>query len=111
FDQGQYLKGALALSQFNFSPENHYYPPLYPFMGSLFIKVLPVHPFFFIDGLAFILFTYSFIKFSSCDCGFWLSMVLYAATVYFNKPIKDTFVVPWSTTCTITVFSVALLLF
>ncbi|HBX7941091.1 MULTISPECIES: hypothetical protein [Enterobacteriaceae] len=111
FDQGQYLKGALALSQFNFSPENHYYPPLYPFMGSLFIKVLPVHPFFFIDGLAFILFTYSFIKFSSRYCGFWLSMVLYAATVYFNKPIMDTFVVPWSTTCTITVFSVALLLF
>jgi hypothetical protein len=111
FDQGQYLKGALALSQGDFAPESHYYPPLYPFLGSLFIKALPLHPFFFINGLAFILFTYCFITISTRYCSFWLSLALYAASVYFNRPIMSTFVVPWSTACTITVFSVALLLF
>lgn len=101
----------MALYNFNFTPKNHYYPPLYPFLGALFIHVMPVHPFFVVDGLAFILFTFTFIKISTRYCGFWLSLALYAASVFFNRPIMETFIVPWSTTCSIATLSVALLLF
>lgn len=108
FDQGQYLKGALALHNLNFSPENHYYPPLFPFLGSLFISRLPMHPFFFVDGAAFLFFTYCFIKVSTRYVGFWLSTLLLAISVYFNPVIMSTFVIPWSTACTIGVISFAI---
>lgn len=59
WDQSQYLREAVALSRLNFSPEAYHYPVGYSLMGALFVRFMPVNPFFFPD-LALILGTACF---------------------------------------------------
>lgn len=48
-DQKQYLIGARALLQGDLDPNKHLYPPLYPLIGALFLKISPAAPFFWPD--------------------------------------------------------------
>lgn len=54
FDQGEYLKSVQAFAGGTWRSVAHYYPPLYPWLGSLFVSLWPGHPFFLVDfaGLA-----------------------------------------------------------
>ena len=48
-DQKQYLIGAKALLNGDLDPNKHLYPPLYPLIGALFLKLSPDAPFFWPD--------------------------------------------------------------
>jgi hypothetical protein len=49
FDQGQYWKSAKAFISFDLTPSSHFYPPLYPLIGALFIPTTELHPFYVVN--------------------------------------------------------------
>lgn len=109
FDQGQYLKAAIAFGNGDFSPSSHYYPPMYPYIGHLFYCIIPRDPFFFIDGAAFVFFSYTFVKIASEYIGFTLSIIAFYFSVAFNYETIKHFIIPWTTTMTIMAYSACLL--
>ena len=48
-DQGLYLKSAKAFASFDLSSDAHFYPPLYPFLGGIFLPLSEMHPFYLLD--------------------------------------------------------------
>ena len=64
FDQGEYLKAAKATSIFDWDSAKYYYPPIYPMIGSLFVRYLPMHAFLPVNIFCFIAFSYLFVDFA-----------------------------------------------
>jgi hypothetical protein len=54
YDQSNYIASARSFADGTWRDVQYLYPPLYPWLGSLFINAWPAHPFFLIDfaGLA-----------------------------------------------------------
>lgn len=96
-DQARYLRSAQALAEFDFSSERHYYPIGYSLLGALFVKVLPIHP-FFIPDLVLVL-VVSFFLFLMCRTflGTLESAVIALIAIWAHKEVYDNLVVPWST--------------
>lgn len=109
FDQGQYLRAATAFLHGNLAPQNFYYPPLYPLIGAAFLPFLPNHPFFLFDGFAFVFFVYTFIKFAETYISRIEAVGIVLATLIFNHRILEQFAIPWTTACTVAIYSFAIL--
>ncbi|WP_213779807.1 hypothetical protein [Caballeronia sp. dw_276] len=110
FDQSQYLLSAKSWLARDLAPARHYYPPLYPLIGAAFYHWIPVHPFFFFDGAAFVVFIYTFLKFASRYISRIETFAVVAVAIYFNPPIMENFAIPWSTAGTITIYSAVVLM-
>jgi len=108
FDQGEYLKAAAAIGVGDFSPAKHAYPPLYPAIGSVFLSVLPVHPFFFFNLLGLLAFSYVFVAFATRYVSQFEAFVLLAISLYFNEIIILNFAIPWTTTGTALIYAVTI---
>lgn len=98
FDQGQYLKAAKALYQFDFSPEQYFYPPLYSALGTLFLAWFSNHPFFFVNLICLLWFVYVFIRLSDCYFPRVVSVLLIFASILAPIRIFENFLIPWTTT-------------
>lgn len=48
-DQGLYWKSAKAFSVLDLRPASHFYPPLYPLIGALFLPISEMHPFYLVN--------------------------------------------------------------
>lgn len=97
-DQGFYLKAANAFYALNFSADQYFYPPLYSALGSIFLIGSSDHPFFLVNLLCFLWFTYVFIRF--CDLYFSRAVgvfLLFASTICAIL-IFENFVIPWTST-------------
>jgi len=110
FDQSQYLLAAKSWLAGDFAPAHHYYPPLYPVIGALFYRWMPVHPFFFFNGAAFVTFIYVFMRFSTRYVTRVEAFLIVAIAVYFNGTIMENFAIPWSTAGTILIYSIVILM-
>lgn len=98
FDQGKYLLSANAFAQFDFHPDKHFYPPLYPVLGAIFLKWSSGHP-YFVPNLLFLLwFSYVFIRFSDQYVPRWGSVALLLGTTVLNYTIFENYVIPWTST-------------
>jgi len=109
FDQGQYLKAAIAFGVGDFSPSSHYYPPLYPYIGHLFYGIMPRDPFFFINCLSFVVFSTVFITISSRYIGYTISLLAFYYSVAFHYETMKHFVIPWTTSITVISYSICIL--
>ncbi len=98
FDQGNYLTAAYAFAAFNFSFEQHFYPPLYPLLGAVFSRINGTHPYWLVNLLCLLWFTWVFIHFARRYVPQWLSILLFAGTVLANGTLFEEFVIPWTTT-------------
>jgi len=98
FDQGKYLISANALVQFDLSPGKHFYPPLYPLLGAIFIKWSSGHLFFLINLVSLLWFAYVFIKFSDLYVPRWGSIALLFGSTIFNYTLFENYVIPWTST-------------
>ena len=98
FDQGKYLLSANAFAQFDFSPDKHFYPPLYPAIGAIFLKWSSGHLFFAPNLAALIWFAYVFIRFADLYIPRWGSIALLFATTIFNHTLFENYVIPWTST-------------
>ena len=109
FDQGKYLLSANAFAQGDLTPDKHFYPPLYPAIGSIFLRWSSGHFFFFINLLALIYFAYAFIRFSDRYIPRWSSILLFLFTTIFNYTIFENYVIPWTSTLSVALFSSGIL--
>ncbi|MCG8672849.1 MAG: hypothetical protein MI867_25855 [Pseudomonadales bacterium] len=98
FDQGQYLKAALAFQSGDLNASNFYYPPLYSFIGSFFHPILKNHLFFAINILAFIWISFAFIQIAKPYTGQTVAMLLFFATSIASLTIFRQYTIPWTTT-------------
>ena len=105
FDQGEYIKAAAAIGVGDFSPSKHAYPPLYPAIGTVFMSVLPVHPFFFFNLLSLLAFSYVFVAFARRYVSQLEAFALLAVSLYFNEIIILNFAIPWTTTGTAAIYA------
>ncbi|SOD30475.1 hypothetical protein SAMN05518800_6083 [Variovorax sp. YR752] len=108
FDQGEYIKAAAAIRIGDFSHAKHAYPPLYPAIGSIFMPVLPVHPFFFFNLLSLLAFAYVFVAFATRYMSQLEAFALLAISLYFNEIIILNFAIPWTTTGTTLIYAVTI---
>jgi hypothetical protein len=49
FDQGQYIRSARGLGAWDLAAGAHWYPPGYALLAAPFTRLMPMHPFFFVD--------------------------------------------------------------
>lgn len=98
-DQALYVRSASALAAGNFDPAVHYYPLLYPLIGTPFLSVWPSQPFFFVDLACYLL---AFAGFRSVARAFgvpdWGAALLFAATTLAQFGIAKLWIEPWTTT-------------
>ena len=106
FDQGKYLLATNAFTHWDLSPEHHFYPPLYPLLGAIFVHLWSMHPFFIVDSLALLWFAYSFLKISQRYVGFGAASAILILTLVVNVKIFEQFVIPWTTTVAAALFSI-----
>lgn len=64
YDQGEYLRSAIAIRNSDWNTASHYYPPLYPLLGMLFVDLFPMHAFLPVNLLCYLLFIYFFVDFA-----------------------------------------------
>jgi hypothetical protein len=108
FDQGEYIKAAAAIGAGDFSSTKHTYPPLYPAIGSVFMPVLPVHPFFFFNLVGLLAFAYVFVAFATRYMSQLEAFALLAVSLYFNEVIILNFAIPWTTTGTALIYAITI---
>lgn len=109
FDQGQYLRAATAFLHGDLAPQNFFYPPLYPLIGAAFLPLAPNHPFFVFDGVAFLFFVYTFVRFAETYISRLEAVLIVVATLFLNYRILEQYAIPWTTACTIAIYSFTLL--
>lgn len=109
FDQGKYLLSANAFAQGDFTPDKHFYPPLYPAIGAIFLTWSSGHLFFFLNLLLLIYFAYVFVRFADRYIPRWGSISLFFLTTIFNYTIFSNYIIPWTSTLNVALFSSGIL--
>jgi hypothetical protein len=110
FDQGQYLREAKAIALHQWTPDNFYYPVLYPLIGRIFLHWTPNHPFFVFDGFALLVFVYAFVKFADQYLSRVEILILTAAALWFTPTVMVNYAIPWTTSGTALIYSLCLLI-
>lgn len=105
FDQGKYLEGAQALSNFDLRGEKNHYPPLYPAIGAIFLPLSGMHPYFIVNLLCFIWIGYVFFKVASRYLPPWMAAGIFMGTLVLDKRFFENFLIPWTTTLGSALFS------
>ncbi|MDQ0316189.1 hypothetical protein [Amorphus orientalis] len=111
FDQGNYLRGARALLEGNFSPSEHYYPPLYPLIGAAFIGLFPQHAYYFVDLFATVGFFLLFVATTRRHIGFWPAAIIGFTFIAPINMIRLQWVIPWTSTVSAVLVGASFLLF
>ncbi|MEZ2331882.1 hypothetical protein AB6802_19350 [Mesorhizobium sp. RCC_202] len=109
-DQGLYLKSAKAFAAFDLKPGSHFYPPLYPALGALFVWISALHPFYLVDlGLmvGFFLLVFSLFR---RHLGPAPAAIVVLAGMVGYRIIGLQWVVPWTSTLSAFLFAAALVL-
>lgn len=108
FDQGKYLLSAEAFYHFDFSAEKHFYPPLYPLIGAPFLHLLKSHPFWLVNLASLLTFAAVFVRVACRYVSRRVAVLLFFLAVIVNLKILEDFVIPWTTTLSAALISIAL---
>lgn len=98
FDQSKFLESTQALARFDFSPSRHLYPLGYAILAAPFARIMPQHPFFFVD-LASLLTAYvAFIRLAlRCGVGPRWSATLFVLACAADPVLFHQWIIPWNT--------------
>ena len=97
-DQGLYLKSARAVSRLDFNSSEHWYPILYSVIAAPFVRVMPIHPFFLVDLICFLIVAGGFLKIGAKIIGLLPSAVLFLCVMAFPPIIAASWIIPWTST-------------
>lgn len=98
FDQSKFLESTQALARFDFSPMQHLYPFGYALLGAPFVRMMPEHPFFFVDLASLLIAYVGFISFASrCGIGPRWSAILFILAGAADPALFEQWVIPWNT--------------
>lgn len=95
-DQGLYLNSARAFARGDFSPEQHFYPPLYPALGVLFLGWTGEHVFFALNLASFLWFCFVFIRFSDQYLPRFGSVLVLLLALLLNWKVSENYIIPWN---------------
>lgn len=109
-DQGLYLRSSVALSNSDFSSSEHFYMPLYPFIGSLLINITPNHSYLLPNILLISVFSAMTIKLTSRYLEPWVVVICLVAGTFLFQPLRLQWVIPWTSTLSATLMVAALYL-
>ena len=98
-DQGLYLKSTHALAHLDFTAAQHWYPLGYALLGAPFERLMPMHPFLFIDLACLFASFAGFVHFAR-HCGFGppAAVVAFLLGSLGSESIRANWVIPWTTT-------------
>ena len=97
-DQREYLRAAQAFLHSDFRASEHFYPPLYSSIGSLFLTLAPSHPFFIPDLIFTLAYFFVFVALFNRYVGVWAATVCALAGMVLYRPFRLQWVIPWTTT-------------
>ena len=112
FDQGQYIESARAFADGTWRTYDHFYPPLYPWLGSFFVRLWPGHPFFLIDFMGWTLHLASLVVVGRLLFGRTIAMLTTVAT-FALWPVLTIlqWEIPWTTSLSSGIGATMLLVF
>ena len=105
YDQGEYIRSAKALVRGVFFWRDHQYPPFYAAMGALFLWIVPNHPFFFFNVVAFLVFVFVFERVARAFTSPIEAFALVVLGVLANYTVMSNFAIPWTTTGSALIYS------
>lgn len=97
-DQSEYLKSVKAFAGGNYDSNQHFYPPLYSAIGSLFYPWFPLHPFWLLNLVCLLLYSWVFVLVASRYLPVSLACGIFIASVLLNGKIFENFYIPWTST-------------
>jgi hypothetical protein len=102
-DQGWYLSAARAWAAGSLDPSQHYYPPGYPLLGALFVRLLPMQPFLVPDFVCLLATFWIFIRIcrhltQDPDRGQIFGTVAFLIATLSSPQAVTAWIWPWSTT-------------
>jgi hypothetical protein len=97
-DQREYLRAAQAFLHSDFRASEHFYPPLYPLIGSLLLTIMPNHPFFIPDLIFIVAYFIVFVALFSRYVGAWCATMCALLGMLLYEPLRLQWVMPWTTT-------------
>lgn len=99
WDQSQYLKSANALATGNLNLAQHWYPLGYPLLGALFVKLMPMHAFFFINLASFIAFGLTLMALARrFGLSGWTGAAAMTIGAVLPSILAEQYIIPWTTT-------------
>lgn len=109
WDQGEYIKSARAFLALDFRPEQHLYPPLYPALGALGLKLSSGHPYFFPNLFLLLVTFYCYWRFAALHVSALAATSLFFASVVLNPIAFVQFIIPWTTILSGALFAIVIL--
>jgi hypothetical protein len=104
-DQGIFLREAQAIATGKLNSATYRGPIGYPLLGAAFIKILPNHPYFFVNLICYIFACVLFIKICERYISQIESALLLIFLILFNRHFGfETMTIPWSNNVCIPVF-------
>ncbi|MDF0487209.1 hypothetical protein PX554_03625 [Sphingomonas sp. H39-1-10] len=98
-DQSLYVRSATALARGDFAASEHWYPLLYPLLGTPFVGLWPSQPFFIANLACYLL---AFAGFRRVAAAFgvrrWPAAAIFAATTLVQFVFAKPWIEPWTTT-------------
>jgi hypothetical protein len=112
WDQGQYLRSAIALRARNFAAGEHNYPPLWALLATPFVRTWPKHPFFVIIIACLILHLWALWRIGTARYGWPLTLAVLVTTVALAPTaVVLQWVIPWNSSATAAAASTLFLIF
>ena len=108
FDQGFYLRAAKATSHWNWAAEHYFYPPLYPALGTPFVRLWPNHPFLLINLGSSMVFAYVFFCVGRRYFSAQVAAAIFFVFMMWDSKIFEQLLIPWSTTAVAAFLSVGI---
>jgi hypothetical protein len=108
-DQGLYLKSAQAFSRLDLRGTEHTYPILYSVFAAPFTRFMPIHPFFMIDLICFLIVAGIFVAIGSKSIGFLPSTAVFVCTLCIPWVLASVWIIPWTSTLAAALTSILLL--
>lgn len=99
FDQGQYLRSTLALAHGDLSPDNHWYPLLYPLLAVPFVPLMPDNPYLPLDLICVAMMVRALIRVAAhLGIGQRAALIILLLSIAWPPQLWQAWVQPWTTT-------------
>lgn len=99
WDQGQYLRSTIAFAHGNLSPDEHWYPLLYPLLAAPFLPLLPDNPFLPVDLICVALTAQSVTRVGlHLGISRRIALPIFLLTSFLHPGLRYAWVEPWTST-------------
>lgn len=111
-DQSEYLRSAQAFSHGLLHGQFHYYPPLWPLLGAIFVRFFPMHAFFVPGFCCLAVYLWGLLRIGEVVYGKALTWIIVALTfVLFGQITTAQWIIPWTSTLSGAISSLLFLIY